>query len=289
MRIDCNRGFSSLVAGLQVVGLISVFTLGTPEASAQIKAMGGPIAVPNFGHSQSEDKQQQEPETEPQNRSRGLTSVQHQSVEPQSADGIVVHRQGDQSFDTSNDSEKGILLRTDEKSEWHKQSNGQFRLDKGQVLMSVSKPSRAAVLCAGNREVLVQEGAVAFISWKLGQLTVLNLGGSGPRVKIRQMPPRGHSRDLEDTTVSVPNDKVIGLMPGYEISFGEETDQDSHRGMSRGLSVEVPALGASLVETSIEDVCATNELLRSITAGAEADQQVTAVIEKTVASKMRCK
>ena len=302
MKIDRNRGVSSLVAGLLVVGLVSMFTLGTTAASAQVKAMGGPIAIPSFVPQDSQADNQADAQSDnqadnddeqneaPAGHSRGLTSIQHQSVDLQSAEGIVLHKPSEHSFDTSAESEKGIMLRTDEKSEWHKQANGVFLLDKGQVLMSVSKPSRSAIVRAGKREVLVQEGAVAFVSWKMGQLTVLNLGGAGPRVKIRQIPSQGHSRGLlEEAEVAVPDDKVIGLMPGYEISFGEETDQDTHAGMSRGLSVAVPALGASLVETSIEEVCATNELLRSLTEGVEADPQITSVIEKTLATHGSCR
>lgn len=292
MKIECNRGVSSLVAGLQVLGLVSLFAISTTAASAQVKAMGGPIAAPTFAQQDTEPTETAAEPDDNSDRSRGLTSIQHQSVDLQSADGIVLHKQADQNFDTANESEKGILLRTDEQSQWHKQATGKFLLDQGQVLMSVSKPSRSAVVSAGSREICVQEGAVAFVSWKKGQLTVLNLGGTGPRVKIRQKPSQGaktYSRGLEDRApVSLPEDKVIGLMPGYEITFCAETDADCG-GMSRGLSVEVPAIGASLVEASIEEVCATNDLLRSITEGAEADQQITAVIKNTLASKTRGK
>lgn len=100
-----------------------------------------------------------------------------------------------------------LLVKQRDGSEFERLSPASVKLNHGQILASVRRPTRVAFVTTGLLQVALSGDADILMTSEHGYVRVANFDGRGQTVKIK----------VEAKLISGQDDKVIALAPGYEL------------------------------------------------------------------------
>ncbi len=179
------------------------------------------------------------------------------------------------SFDRVSGSYDWILVKFREGSEFNKPSSYAVHLTSGQLLVSVRRPSRLALLTCDKLEVSAGADCDLLFTYDNGVVRVANLTGLNDSVKIK----------LKEPAAGGTGATVFSVKPGYEFIYrGDQKlssrDVRAADGISRRHFSYLENGYAAVAEVSVESVVRDCDLV------AQLDQQSTGIKEKRILSDM---
>lgn len=169
----------------------------------------------------------------------------------------------------------GILVRSKPGSEFQKLSSYSVGLEAGQLLVSVRRPSRMALLVCGQLEVAVAADSDVLFTRENGIVRVANLTGLNDSVKVK----------LKEAPEGGTGATVFSVKPGYEFIIRTDrpltrTDVRIADGIARRHFSFVENGHAAIAEISVESLLKDCDLI------AQLDQEASGAKEKRILTDM---